>query len=81
VGARGGETGATEFDTCFSDGVTNAGGTSEDEYGGVVEFGGEFGRQRGEGGVAILEGQQGSDGNDNGNLRAESKWKMREATG
>ena len=60
MGAGDGETGATEFDTCFGDGVADAGGASEDEYGGAVEFGDEFGRQRGRGRGGILEGQMGA---------------------
>lgn len=49
VGAGDGETGTTEFDICFGDGIADAGGVSEDEYRGVVEFGGEFRTQRGRG--------------------------------
>jgi hypothetical protein len=46
-GVGDGETGSTEFDTCFGDGIADTGAASDDEYGGVVEFGGEFGTQRG----------------------------------
>ena len=50
-----------EFDTRFGDGIANAGGACEDEYGGVVEFGGEFGTQRGEGRAGHLGGVDGSE--------------------
>ena len=55
-------TGATEFDTCFGDCIADAGGASEDEFGGIVKFGGEFERQRGRGRDGYLGGADGSEG-------------------